>query len=248
MELWLIAIGAAAAGFVQGLSGFGFGLVAMSLWAWGLEPRVAAVLAVFGAFTGQVLAAATVRRGFDLPRLLPFLAGGLCGIPLGVWLLARMQPDAFRAVIGGLLVVWCPFMLFARRLPRIAHAGGRAADALAGTIGGVMGPLGGATGAVPTLWCTLRGYEKDAQRAVIQNFNLAMLSVTLALQFAAGLVTRDMLPLFAIVAPAMLLPAFLGTRLYVGISEAAFRTLVLGLLTLSGIALLVGALPNLLGR
>ena len=39
MELILtIALGAALAGFVQGLSGFGFGLTAMALWAWTLEP------------------------------------------------------------------------------------------------------------------------------------------------------------------------------------------------------------------
>jgi hypothetical protein len=40
--LWVVALGAVAAGFVQGLSGFGFGMVAMSFWAWTLEPRLAA--------------------------------------------------------------------------------------------------------------------------------------------------------------------------------------------------------------
>ena len=60
---WVVVLGAAAAGFVQGLSGFGFSMVAMSFWAWTLEPRLAAVLAVCGALTGQIVAAATVRRG-----------------------------------------------------------------------------------------------------------------------------------------------------------------------------------------
>ena len=41
--LYLIALGAMVAGFVQGLSGFAFGMVAMSFWAWSLEPQVAAV-------------------------------------------------------------------------------------------------------------------------------------------------------------------------------------------------------------
>ena len=44
--LLIVALGAVAAGFVQGLSGFGFGMVAMSFWAWALEPRLAALLAV----------------------------------------------------------------------------------------------------------------------------------------------------------------------------------------------------------
>jgi len=241
----IVALGAVVAGFVQGLSGFAFGLVAMSFWAWALEPRLAAVLTVFGALTGQIVAAVTVRRGFDIRRLLPFVAGGLVGIPLGVALLPRLDMHWFKAVLGTLLVVWCPAMLMAPRLPKISH-GGRLADGAVGLAGGVMGGLGGFTGALPTLWCTLRGFEKDTQRAVIQNFNLSMLLVTMCTYLATGIVTREMLPMFAIVAPAMLVPTLLGTRLYIGISEATFRQIVLGLLTASGVALLAASVPALL--
>ncbi|MCC4607755.1 sulfite exporter TauE/SafE family protein [Xanthomonas campestris pv. zinniae] len=244
---WVVAIGAVVAGFVQGLSGFAFSLVAMSFWAWALEPRVAAALAVFGALTGQLLAVASVRRGFDWRVLLPFVLGGLAGIPLGVALLPRIDMDMFKAILGTLLVLWCPTMLMARQLPRIAR-GGRIADGLVGLAGGVMGGLGGFTGALPTLWCTLRGYEKDQQRAVIQNFNLSMLLVTMATYLGSGAVTWDMLPLFAIVAPAMHVPTLLGARLYVGLSEATFRQVVLGLLTVSGVAMLLSSVPDLLQR
>jgi uncharacterized protein len=248
MELVAIVIaGAALAGFVQGLSGFGFSLTAMSLWAWTLEPQLAAALAVFGGWTGQVIAAVSVRRGFDLRRVLPFILGGLCGLPLGVHILPRLDVPLFKALLGLLLVVMCPLMFFAARLPRITR-GGRAADAVAGAAGGVMGGLGGFSGVIPTLWCTMRGFEKDAQRAVIQNFNLAMLTVTFASYVVTGIATRQMLPLFAVVAPAMLVPSLLGARLYLGISEAAFRQAVLGLLTASGVAMLVAALPVLIRR
>lgn len=241
----VVAVGAVVAGFVQGLSGFGFGMVAMSIWVWTLEPRIAAVLVVFGAVVGQILAATTVRRGFDAKRLLPFVLGGLLGIPLGVMLLPRIDMDWFKVVLGTLLVLWCPAMLMAKRLPRVT-AGGRLADGAVGMVGGVMGGLGGFTGVLPTLWCTLRGFDKDAQRAIIQNFNLSMLLVTMGAYFATGLVTPDVLPLFAIVAPAMLVPTLLGTRLYRGISELAFRQIVLSLLTISGLVLLVSSVPKLL--
>jgi uncharacterized membrane protein YfcA len=243
----IVALGAVAAGFVQGLSGFAFGLVAMSFWAWTLEPRLAAVLTVFGALTGQVIAAVSVRRGFDAKQLLPFVLGGLVGVPLGVLLLPRLDVHWFKLVLGTLLVVWCPAMLMSASLPRIRH-GGRLADGVVGLAGGVMGGIGGFTGTLPTLWCTLRGVEKDTQRAIIQNFNLAMLAVTMGTYLATGLVTREVLPLFAIVAPAMLVPTLLGAKLYAGISEARFRQVVLGLLTLSGITLLTASVPNLLAR
>jgi uncharacterized protein len=241
----VVALGAVVAGFVQGLSGFAFGLVSLSFWAWVLDPKLAAFLAISGAFTGQVVAALSVRRGFDPKRLAPFVLGGLAGVPLGILLLPRLDADWFKAILGLLLIVWCPAMLFARNLPRIT-VGGRFADALVGLGGGMMGGLGGFTGVLPTLWCTLRRYERDVQRAVIQNFNLAMLTVTVVTYIATGLVTRAMLPMLAVVLPAMLIPTLLGARVYLGISEAAFRTVVLSLLTLSGLALVGAALPRIL--
>ena len=40
---WLLFIlGAMIAGFVQGLTGFAFALIAMSFWVWVLNPQVAA--------------------------------------------------------------------------------------------------------------------------------------------------------------------------------------------------------------
>jgi uncharacterized membrane protein YfcA len=244
--IFLVALGAAVAGFVQGLSGFAFGLVAMSFWAWCLEPRLAAVLAVFGALLGQTVAAITVRRRVDWRTLWPFLLGGLAGIPLGVMLLPQLNMDWFKAVLGTILVLWCPAMLLAGRLP-LVRVGGRLADALVGVAGGVMGGIGGFTGTLPTLWCTMRGYDKDVQRSVIQNFNLSMLLVTMATYLAAGIVERETWPMLAVVAPAMLVPSYLGARMYVGMSEASFRRLVLGLLIVSGIALLSSALPRLVG-
>lgn len=242
-----VAIGAVVAGFVQGLSGFAFSMVAMSFWAWTVEPQLAAVLAVFGALTGQLIAAASVRRVFDVRLLLPFLLGGVAGIPIGVSLLPLLDAHLFKAGLGALLVLWCPSMLFARHLPPI-RSGGAVADGAVGLIGGVMGGFGGFTGVVPTLWCTLRGLGKDRQRGVIQSFNLATLAFTMAAYVATGTVTAGMLPMFAVVAPAMLVPTVLGTRLYIGLSEATFRRIVLVLLTMSGLVLLGSALPVLLGR
>lgn len=245
IEIYLLtAVGAVVAGFVQGISGFAFGLVAMSFWAWSLDPKLAACLAVFGALTGQLLSAVTMRRGFNLKLLLPFLLGGLAGIPIGVAILPHLEMNWFKAALGTLLVVWCPGMLLARDLPMIT-AGGRFGDAVAGLTGGVLSGIGGFAGTLPTLWCTLRGFEKDTQRAVIQNFNLAMLTVTMGAYLATGIVTKEAVPLFAIVGPATLIPAFLGAKLYIGLSEARFRQIVLSLLTASGIALLASSVPHL---
>ena len=243
----LLIVGAVVAGFIQGLSGFAFSMVAMSFWVWGLEPRVASVMAVFGSLVGQLVGAFSVRRSLRLADLLPFLLGGIVGIPIGVGVLPHLNADMFKLIFGLILVITCPLMLILPRLPKVT-AGGRLADGLAGLGGGFMGGIGGFTGIIPTLWCTLRGMEKEQQRAVIQNFNLAALSVTMAAYVATGAVTNDMLPIMPVVAIALLIPSLLGARIYIGLSERAFRHIVLSLLSLSGLAMLGNALFRLMNR
>src|SRR5919199_3102443 len=82
-----VALGAALGGFVQGLSGFAFGLVALGIWAWSVDPTIAGPLVVFGSLIGQLLSLHTVRAGIEPGRVLPFIIGGVIGIPLGVLLL-----------------------------------------------------------------------------------------------------------------------------------------------------------------
>jgi uncharacterized membrane protein YfcA len=244
----VLALGAALAGFAQGLSGFGFGLVAMSVWAWTIDPKLAAVMSVFGALTGQILTAFTVRRAFNIKQVLPFVIGGLMGIPIGIIILPHLNIYLFKLVLGILLVIWCPSMLFSSYLPKLVinnYKIERIIESFIGIVGGVMSALGGFTGVIPTLWCTVRGYPKDEQRALIQNFNLTILSVTMITYITKGNITQDMLPYFAIIAPAMLIPNLLGSRLYKGISDILFRKIVLSLLTASGITLLISAFNKL---
>lgn len=243
--VWIVVLGAAVAGFVQGLSGFAFGMVAMSFWAWTIDPMLVAALAVFGGLTGQLLVAVTVRRKFHLQVLLPFLLGGLVGVPMGALILPHLDITTFKACLGLILVIWCPLMLFTNRMPEI-KAGGKFGDGVAGSLGGLMSGLGGVAGMFPTLWCMLRRFDKNTQRAVVQNFNIAMLFVTMAIYIRTGVVTRDMLPLFGVVAVSMIIPVFIGHRLYTYISEALFRKVVLTLLTISGAALLVSSLARLI--
>ena len=66
--------------------------------------------------------------------------------------------------------------------------------------------------------------------------------------WSAGTVTLDMLPKFAVVAPAMLLPALIGARLYHGLSPLAFRRVVLVLLSAPAVAMVVAGLAGTAGR
>lgn len=244
--LLVVLLGAIAGGFVQGLSGFGFGLSAMTIWVWALPPPLAATLVVVGSLAGQLVAVFTVKRGLGWHRLWPFLLGGVVGIPIGAALLPLLDIVVFKAALGLFLVLWCPIMLFADRLPPLRA--GRVADVAAGGVGGLLSGIGGFSGVVPPIWCAWRRWPKDEARLLIQNFNLSALSVTLVVYLSRGITTLSMWPMCAIAAAATVLPALFGTRIYIGLSEAAFRRVMLGVLTAAGIVLLAASGPAALAH
>lgn len=239
-ELAILAFGAGLAGFVQGISGFAFSMVALSVWAWAIEPSLAAAMAVGGGLCGQVFSAVTVRRGLHARELAPFLAGAAGGIPLGVAALPHLDPARFRLVLGIGLVVCCAGMLTARRLPSVERAG-RLGDLLAGLVGGVMGGIGGITGAAPAMWSTLRGFDRDTQRAIVQNFNLIALGAAFAAMAVTGAMTVERLPALGIVVAALLGPSWFGARIYRGMDAAKFRRVVLAVVMLAGCAMIVAS-------
>lgn len=245
--VFLVALGGALAGFVQGLAGFGFGLTALAVWSWALEPANAVPVVVYASLVGQLLAVPSMRRHFAWRRMLPFMLGGTLGVPLGMYLLQHVEPVLFRFSTGMVLTAYCTILLAIPRVPRITH-GGRAADAVAGWMGGLMGGFGGIPGPVPTLWCTLRGWPKDHQRSVFQAFNLYMHAITLAGLYLNGMITPEVQRLFLVVTPAMLLPTLAGLRLYHRLSDHGFRRVLLILLALTGVGLLVNTTGQVFAR
>ena len=82
-------------------------------------------MAVFGGLTGQIISVIRVRRGWHLQLLWPFVLGSAVGIPIGTRLLPLLDPNRFKLVLGGMLVVCCSAMLATHACPasRAAAAG-----------------------------------------------------------------------------------------------------------------------------
>jgi uncharacterized protein len=98
--------------------------------------------------------------------------------------------------------------------------------------------LAGLSGPLPTLWASVRGWDKDERRGVFQTYNWTILLFALCLQAAAGLIEPKVTWLALVAFPGTILGALLGTRVYHALSDRNFADVVLGLLIVSGIALL----------
>lgn len=237
MELYLTVLaGALLAGFVNGLAGFGTGLVALGLWLHVMDPLLAAPLVAICSVAAQSLSLAAVRHALNLRRLWPFLLGGVLGVPVGVLALDHIDVSVFRGAVGIFLVVYTLVALLARRVPTVDRAG-RAGDGAVGFAGGILGGAAGLSGALPTVWCNLKGWGKAEQRAVFQPFNLTILSWALVSQAAQGFLTEEVGRLALTCLPGTVLGVWLGLKTYGRVDDRQFRRIVLSLLCASGVVL-----------
>ncbi|MBE9558857.1 MAG: sulfite exporter TauE/SafE family protein [Proteobacteria bacterium] len=237
IALFVLA-GALLAGFVNGLAGFGTGLVALGLWLHVIDPVLAAPLVVICSVIAQLQSLISIRPKFDLRRLWPFLLGGIMGVPVGVMALNHIETDVFRAVLGIFLVGYCAFTLVSQRLP-VFDRGGAPADGGVGFASGILGGAAGLSGPLPTIWCGLKGWGKAEQRAVYQPFNLAILSWALIAQAQQGFVNAEVGRLTLICLPGTVIGVWLGVKAYGRVGDRQFRLIVLWLLLASGTVLTV---------
>jgi len=234
----MVLLGALAGGYVNGLTGFGTGLTALNFWLQVLPPVVAGPLVVTCSIVAQAITLPTIWHAVDWRRTLPFVVGGIAGVPLGTWLLAWVSSQGFRLFAGCLLVGYCAFMLARRAAPKVEW-GGRMADGAIGLGGGVLGGLAGLSGPLPTIWASLRGWGKDASRGVFQSFNLTILVLALASQAYSGFITFEVGRLTLVALPATLAGAWAGRWTYGRLGDGRFAQVVLGVLLVSGIAIIV---------
>ncbi|HSV24235.1 MAG TPA: sulfite exporter TauE/SafE family protein [Xanthobacteraceae bacterium] len=237
LDVVIFLTGTLAAAFVTGLAGFAFGMVAASIWLYALTPLQASLLIVAYGILVQGYAVWKLRHSVNMYRLAPFIVGSAAGIPAGVAALRWTASVQLRAGVGALLIAFSLYNLVRPRLPEMKGVG-RSADLAVGFLNGVLGGATGLAGILPTIWTSLRGWSGDEQRAVFQPTAVATFLMTILALGGVGAITPDTVHLFLIGIPALVFGSALGWCLYGKLDEATFRRIVLGLLLVSGTALL----------
>jgi len=233
----LVVLGGFLGGLASGLTGFGFGLSSLPLWAFVLAPSASAPLVVVCSLVGQVQTMRAIWPSIDVRRLIPYVILGLTGVPLGVWLLPQISPAAFRVGFGFVLIVTCSLLLVLRVEKRRDST--RAGDALVGFAGGILGGLTGLSGVLLTIWAELHGWGKDERRALFQGFNLPILLSSLAALAVSGLLDARLLPMLLLAVPGTMVGAYIGRKLYTRVDAKRFNRIVLVLLIMAGMLLVL---------
>jgi uncharacterized membrane protein YfcA len=225
-----------AGAVVSGLAGFAFSAVAGTLLLRLIEPAETVSLLLVCSLGAQLVSMANLRGSINWREVLPLVAAGLAGIPIGTYVLQVLPAATFAVAFGIFLVGYGAFMLVRPVLPIRCES--RMPTLLSGFAGGVTGGAIAFPGALPTIWCCMQGLPKDRQRGLIQPFILIMQVATIAYFSGVGILSVETLLVSLVCAPVVLAGTWLGLRLYRSFSDAEFRQLVLVVLLICGAMLL----------
>jgi uncharacterized membrane protein YfcA len=167
------------------------------------------------------------------------IAAGAIGVLPALHLLHHLDAGIFRVGFGIFLAAYAACMLFRPASVYLRATHGRMRDAVVGFGGGLIGGLTAMPGALPVIWCDLRGLPKDQQRGLVQPYIVAMQVFALALMVSGNGVSSQALWNLTVSLPALLAGTGLGILLFGKVNDAAFRRIVLAVLLVAGLSLVV---------
>ena len=239
-QVAIVLAGAIAGGIVNGMTGFGTAITALGIWVYAIQPTAASSLAIICAVVSQTQTMHLIWRSIQWKRVLCFVIPGVLGVPLGTLILPHIDPRWFKLGLGFFLVVYPAYVLL--RSSHVEKAwGGEAADGIVGFGGGILGGLTGLSGVLPVVWTDVRGWSKEQRRAVVQFFNMAILSLALVSHAASGLLTRQIGIEALIALPGTIGGAWFGAFIYRRLADHSYQRIIMLLLLVSGLTLVAAS-------
>ena len=211
LELLLyLAAGAALGGYVNGLAGFGTGLMSLGIWLQVMTVEqavpVVAAMSVASGVQSLWLTRQGVKTGlYRLPR---FLVPALIGLPVGAWLLNWIDAAHLKLAVAFFMLFYTAFFLLRGKLSKAF------------------------TKERPVSW------DKFQTSAVLRPYNVVILTLAFVWYLVAGHVSFMTWIFTAIAFPVTLIFSCLGVATFRRLTDTMFRNVLVALMVVSAFSIL----------
>jgi len=228
---------ALVAGVVTGTAGFGFGLVAVSSLAAVRSLPEAVVMVNVISLVVCSYNLWTVKSDLNWRDAVPLIASSVPMAVVGTELLKNLDVRWLEWILEFAILAGCAVALWSPK--RVMLHGPFPGSVIAGASGGLLGGILATGGPPVVLYCMLRGWDKQAMKAVLSGYFVVMGAWRLVVMFAQGVATKES----ALLGVALLIPSFVGTyvgvRVFRRLSTTGFKYATAGLLLVMAVRLVV---------
>jgi hypothetical protein len=234
----LVLIGAFA---VRSAAGFGAGLIAVPMLAFVLPVSTAVSVATALTTLMSVRQVSRDWRQIAWRQFTSIVFYTIIGIGLGFYFIKLLDENALRHCLGAFLIFYAVYALWTAKASSVLPA--RCHGVLAAGVGIVAGLVsalfGGGAGPIYVVYFNILRMEKDVFRVTMSAVVLIGGAARLAGYASYGFYGGATITLLAVGLPLVVVGSCLGDWLARRLNPLAFRSLVGGLVLLSGVALLL---------
>ena len=231
------------AALTQGLTGFGFAIVAAPLLLLLMEPRSMVVLNILGASIVCIMVVAHSWRYVSVRGMVPMAVTAVFGVPLGSYVLLMASPEVLKLAIALLVVLFSiPLLLgYSRRFQSE-----RPLSVVMGFISGVLKTSTSLSGPPVILFLVNQGWPQEVMRASLAAYFLFLGVVAIGWFLPTGLVTGELLMMTASTLPAAAAGFFVGIWLLPRVNPELYRKIAILIVMGAGLVSIVTTLGGLL--
>lgn len=225
-----------ASALLQGLSGFGFSILALPLLSMFLSPKTIVPLLLIYSMILNLTVLYSSWRSFSFKKISRLLAGGILGLPLGTKLLLVLDDVTLRKGIGFFVVLFSILLLSGKRWKLKKE---KLAQPFIGFVSGIFSGSVGISGPPIIMFLSNKGVEKDEFRASLSGYFFLINLFTIPAYYFSGLFSDLVIELSFKLGLFLVAGVICGAIISHRIKQQAFGKMVLVLLLLTGLLALI---------
>lgn len=221
-----------ASALLQGLSGFGFSILAIPLITFIMSPKTSVPVLLIYSIIINIAVIISSKKAIDLKKIWLILLGAMLAVPLGTKLLIILPENVIRSFIG-ILILFFGFFLLAGFKIKLKRS--KFMRLPIGFLSGILGASISISGPPLIIYFTNQGTQKQEFRGNLAIYFLLLNLITVPVYLINGLFTPTVLNNALSFSPALLVGVLSGSIISHKIKDNHFRKITLYLLIIMGV-------------
>ncbi|MDP8267210.1 MAG: sulfite exporter TauE/SafE family protein [Candidatus Tenebribacter davisii] len=224
---------------LQGLTGFGFSILAVPLITLFISPKTAVPILLVYSMIINIVVLYSARKSINLKKIWILLVAGIISMPLGTHLLVIMDENILKIFIGSIILIFGILLLTGYRKQ---FKNDKLTMLPVGLLSGILGGSISISGPPIILFLSNRNVDKHTFRGNLAAYFFILNIFTVPVYYFNGLLTKEVWNYSLTFLPGLLIGVLVGTLLSHKIKDDHFKKLTLILLILMGIIAIISGL------
>lgn len=224
---------------LQGLTGFGFSILAVPLITMFISPKTAVPILLIYSIIINIIVLYSTLKAVDIKKILILLLAGIVTMPLGTHLLVIMNENLLKIFIGTMILIFGILLLIGFRKK---FKNEKIAMLPVGMLSGLLGGSISISGPPIILFLSNQDVDKHTFRGNLAIYFLILNIFTLPVYYWNGLLTSKVWSYSLTFLPGLLVGVFVGNLFSNKIKDDHFKKITLVLLIIMGVLSIISGL------